>query len=80
MMKKILFIIISFAFLSGCARTVYTHPYKDAADFERDKYECEKIAEQSAANLGMRGNPFYIVDETFKCMRLKQGWKPERRE
>lgn len=78
-MKKIL-VIASLFLLSGCVKTVYTHPYKNSGDFERDKYDCEKIAEQSAANWGIRGNPFYIADETWKCMRLKQGWKPERQQ
>lgn len=78
-MKKVLIIILLFL-LIGCVKTVYTHPYKGADDFERDKYECEKIAEQSAANWGIKGNPFYIADEIWKCMRLKQGWKPERQQ
>jgi hypothetical protein len=63
--------------LIGCARTVYTHPTKTTADFERDKYDCEKVAEQSAANWGSPGNPFMIVSEMKRCLELKHGWTPQ---
>lgn len=62
--------------INGCAPTVFVHPTKNNEDFERDKYECEKIAEQSAANWGSRGNPFMIANEMKRCLQLKFGWRP----
>lgn len=75
-MKKTLFIVILLSItLIGCA-TVYTHPYKNSQDFERDKYECRLTAEQSAANWGSHGNIFMIVDETKRCLEFRYGWEP----
>lgn len=66
-------------FLVSCtplAYSQYTHPTKNAQDFERDKYECRLIAEQSAANWGAAGNPMIIADEMRKCLQIKYGWIP----
>jgi len=79
MFRKIILILIILLVFSGCAPTMYVHPTKDAQDFEHDKYECEKIAEQSAANWGSPGNPFMIANEIRRCLELKYGWKPEKR-
>lgn len=76
---SILILLLILLLLIGCAPTVYTHPTKNAQDFERDKYDCEKIAEQSAANWGSRGNLFIIADEMKRCLELKFGWTPVRR-
>jgi hypothetical protein len=64
--------------LIGCAKTVYTHPTKPASEFDRDKYDCEKVAEQSAANTGSSMNPFYIVSEMKRCLVYKHGWVPQQ--
>lgn len=64
--------------ISGCAPTVFVHSTKTNTDFERDKYECMKIAEQSACNWGSCGNPFMIANETRQCLQLKFGWQPMR--
>lgn len=74
----LLFLISMALLLGGCAPTMYTHPTKNAQDFNRDKYDCEKIAEQSAANWGSHGNPFMIVSEMKRCLELKFGWTPVR--
>lgn len=63
-------------FLFGCARTLYTHPTKNQQDFERDRYECRLVAEQSAANWGSPGNVFMIVEETKRCLEYRYGWQP----
>ncbi len=74
-MKRLLFLPLAL-FVSGCAPTLYCHPSKTQADFDREKYDCEKVAEQSAANWGSKGNIFMIADEMNKCLRLKYGWTP----
>lgn len=72
-MKKFL-ILILVGLLYGCA-TTYTHPTKTQEDFTRDKYECEQIATQYAANYGASGNPLIIADETNRCLEQKFGWQ-----
>jgi hypothetical protein len=39
----------------GCARTVWDKPGATAADFERDKLECEYEANKATASLGSSG-------------------------
>ena len=74
-MKRITLIVGFLFLLGGCAGGL-THLTKNEQDFERDKYECQMIAEQSAANWGSRGNIFMIAQEINRCMRLKFGWTP----
>lgn len=73
---KFFIIFVGFIILTGCARTIYTHPTKTSQDFERDRYECRLIAEQSAANWGSPGNIFMIVEETKRCLEYRYGWEP----
>ncbi len=74
-MKKIILIVGILFLLGGCVGGL-THLTKNEQDFERDKYECQMIAEQSAVNWGSRGNIFMIAQEINRCMRLKFGWVP----
>lgn len=76
---KVVFVMI-FLFIAtiGCARTLYTHPTKNQQDFERDRYKCRLIAEQSAANWGSPGNVFMIVEETKRCLEFQYEWQPEK--
>lgn len=73
-MIRVIFAVLLLLTMGGCAPTVFTHPTKNNQDFERDKYDCEKVAEQSAANWGAKGNPFIIADEIKRCLQLKHGW------
>lgn len=59
--------------LTGCA-TTFSHPTKNAADFEQDKYACEQVAVQYAANWGAEGNPFIISEQIDRCLKMK-GWQ-----
>jgi hypothetical protein len=72
-MKKACLYILLILFFSGC-QTTYNHPVKEAKDFERDKYECEKIAKKLATDAGSPENSFIINDETARCLKLKFGW------
>jgi hypothetical protein len=77
----LLLIIFLLVLLAGCAKRVYTHPYKTAQDFERDQYDCEKIAKQSAANHGLTVGiawSIHVDEECDKCLRLKYGWQLQR--
>ncbi|HVN96809.1 MAG TPA: hypothetical protein VMT62_10290 [Syntrophorhabdaceae bacterium] len=38
--------------IAGCAIT-YTHPTKDAGDFERDRAACEAVAQKTLAVQGV---------------------------
>jgi hypothetical protein len=75
-MGRIVILVLAMGFF-GCAPKLYTHPTKNAQDFSRDKYDCEKIAEQSSANSGTQGNPFILVSEMQRCLELKFGWVPK---
>jgi hypothetical protein len=69
-------ISIASLFLGGCTPTVFVHPTKNAADFERDKYECSLVATQFAANFGASGDPIMILGEMKRCLEFRYGWKP----
>lgn len=74
---NVLFCLLLMFAVTACAPTVYTHPTKTSADFERDKAKCTKIAEQiSCNNWKMCGNPLVITDEKKKCL-MKFGWRPQ---
>ncbi len=45
--------------VSGCTPTVFVHNYKNEYDFNRDKYDCRLVAQQSAASFGAAGNPHH---------------------
>ena len=63
------------ACLSGCAAPpTYYHPTKSAADFERDKYDCEQDAYQKTNNVGAAGNPILARDYHRDCMVRKHGY------
>ena len=62
-------------FFLGCA-TIYTHPTKNAQDFERDKYECELIAKQTVGDMGYGHNPLIEAGEIKRCLKFKYGWTP----
>jgi hypothetical protein len=64
--------------ICGCAQTVFVHDNKNAQAFERDKYDCQLVAAQSAANWGSAGNPFIIASEMQKCLKMKHGWREQR--
>ena len=64
----------------GCAPTIFVHPSKDAADFEKDHYDCQVEAEQSAYNVREAGNPFWIIPRIKTCLQAKHGWRPEAKK
>ena len=45
-MKELLIVILLVFIFSGCAKTIYYHPYKDASDFEQDYAACQYEAEK----------------------------------
>lgn len=70
---KILISLLLTLFIIACAQTRYTHSTKSANEFERAKYECEKIAKHQAKESGSPDNPFMIADKTDQCLQLS-GW------
>lgn len=78
---KSLIPVVALVFCASCA-TTYHHPEKTEAQFQKDLYECETIANQRTADKGYAGNPFIVQDEIKKCMTIKYGYtttpgKPE---
>jgi hypothetical protein len=63
-MKKVLFGIILVFIFGGC-QLPYTHPIRDARDFDHDLRECEKIVKHRAS--------VFIGEEVKKCLQLN-GW------
>ena len=65
--------IILLLTLSGCATTYY-HDTKTEAEYNRDLYECQKVAEQRAANMGNAGNVFMQAGFERECMTMEYGY------
>ena len=68
-MKRVLLIMLFIFALCGCV-VHYDHPTKkSAAEFKRDKADCERIAEQEYSRKGTR-----VCDEVDQCLVAK-GWR-----
>lgn len=66
-------VLIVGLFLTGC-QTHYVHPTKPAAEFERDKFDCQEIADQAAYNVGRAGDYLWINSRVHQCLQAKHGW------
>jgi hypothetical protein len=78
-MKTLFACMLSMFFINACAQTGgYTHATKNADDFERERYECEKIATHKAEDQGASGNPNMVSTETDRCLKVKFGWVPRK--
>jgi len=69
-MKRLLLLTVMAVLIPACTH-YYVKPGRTGADFNRDKRECEKIAEKEAARKGTRE-----CDESEKCL-LAKGWQRE---
>ena len=66
--------------LLGCAPKLYVHSTKNAADFDRDKFDCQQVATQNAYQMGMAGNMFWIADQMQQCLEMKHGWVEQQKQ
>ena len=78
-MRRLITLFFVMAICAACG-TTYTHPTKSAKQFDRDKRECELLAEQAAARKGAAGqkSDSRICDEVRRCLEQKKGWRPVR--
>ncbi len=68
-MIRVLVILLFIVALCGCV-TYYDHPTKKStAEWNKDKAECERIAEREYARKGTR-----VCDEVDQCLVAK-GWR-----
>ena len=68
-MKRVVLIVPFIFVLCGCV-VYYDHPTKrSGAEFNRDKSDCERIAEQEYSRKGTR-----VCDEVDRCLASK-GWR-----
>jgi hypothetical protein len=67
-MKRLLLLTVMAVLIPACTH-YYVKPGRTTADFNRDKRECEKVAEKEAARKGTR-----TCDESEKCL-LAKGWQ-----
>ena len=73
-MKKLI-LIVTVLVLAGCASNkIWTHPTKNALDFEQDKHECLAWAGQVSGGLGEYGNPLTVRNLAMDCLRTR-GWR-----
>jgi hypothetical protein len=69
-MKRLTLVIPLVLVLSGCTH-YYVHPTKKtAAEFNRDKRDCEKIADREAVRNGTKP-----CDEAERCLLKMKGWR-----
>jgi len=77
-MKKIISSIIIIMVLAACAHTLLIHPFKNASDLERDKYDCHLIVRNSMQHdrtWGIIGVGFGYKSELMECLQKKHGWQ-----
>ncbi len=68
-MKRVVLIMPFIFALCGCV-VYYDHPTKkSASEFNRDKSDCERIAEKEYSRKGAR-----VCDEVDQCLVAK-GWR-----
>ena len=67
-MKRVLLLLVMAVLIPACTH-YYVKAGCTAADFARDKRECDRIAEKEAARKGTRQ-----CDECEKCL-LAKGWQ-----
>jgi len=67
-MKRLLLLMAMIVLVPACTH-YYVKPGQTSANFDRDKRECQRIAEKEAARKGTR-----IYDECEKCL-LAKGWQ-----
>lgn len=60
--------------VAACAPTVYNHPSKTQADYNRDLYDCEQSASAKTRNDGFGNNPLITGDNIRDCMVRKYGY------
>lgn len=74
-MKKLVIALLFAVLLSGCGGK-WVHPDKNDADFARDKWECDGIAQQRTINQGGRvpNNPLIWAMEMRNCLVFYKGW------
>lgn len=76
-MRKFIVSLLVLA-LVGCAQTAnLKHATKGYPELQKDTYDCEQVAYQTANNMGMQGNIFILRGEFSKCMNIKHGWYEE---
>ena len=66
-------IVFSLLLMSCSASVKYVHPTKDPDDFEQDKYECIRVANEYASKVSSKDNIFLITNQTEQCLE-KRGW------
>ena len=71
-MKKLLLLVAMIVLIPACTH-YYVKPGQTSASFDRDKRECQRIAEKEATHKGTR-----ICDECEKCL-LAKGWRGNSR-
>lgn len=69
-MKRLLLLMTMIVLVPACAHYYYK-PGQTSAAFNRDKRECQRIAEKEAARKRTRA-----CDECEKCL-LAKGWKKD---
>ena len=67
-MKRLLLLMTMIVLVPACTHYYYK-PGQTSASFNRDKRECQRIAEKEATRKGTR-----ICDECEKCL-LAKGWQ-----
>lgn len=60
--------------VAACAPTVYSHPGKTQADYNRDMYDCEQLASAKTRNDGFGNNPLIAGQNIRECMVRKYGY------
>jgi hypothetical protein len=67
-MKRLLLLTVMAVLIPACTH-YYVKPGRTSADFNRDKRECQKVADKEAVRNGTR-----TCDECEKCL-LAKGWR-----
>jgi len=78
-MKRVLFLCVITMLFFSC--TTFSHPTKNAKDFDQDRRECEQYAAANPSSGTCKKDSFFgcaTCDDVKRCLEEQKDWKRVR--